>query len=196
MVSVMLLMLLGVPAAVGQTMKASEAMNATTPELFRSAFLQQSMGIEKQFVSLVEAMPQDKFTWRPMEGVRSVAESFLHVATGNHIIVQMMGGKLPEGLNLMTHEKSTTDKSKIVDIIKDSFRAINEVVKNTSDADLAKPADFFGNKTTYLGLILLCATHEHETLGQAIAYARMNNVVPPWTAERQEKMKEKRGSKM
>ena len=46
---------------------------------------------------------------------------------------------------------------------------------------------FFGRESTVRGLYLTVALHEHEHLGQSIAYARMNGIVPPWTAERQAK---------
>ncbi len=58
------------------------------------------------------------------------------------------------------------------------------------DADLDKPVDLFGNKTTVRGGYLLLLSHAHEHLGQSIAYARSNGIVPPWTAKQQAAMKE------
>lgn len=176
--------------------KSTEKGMDKMPAGFQGAFLQQSMAVEKQFVSLAEAIPQDKYTWRPAEGVRSIAESFLHVAGGNYLLPQFIGMKPPGDIQPQAFEKSTTDKAKIIEAIKKSFQYINDVVMKTPDADLEKRAEFFGNKTIMLGVLLIAATHQHETLGQAIAYARSNQVTPPWTVERQERIKEQQGNKM
>ena len=63
-------------------------------------------------------------------------------------------------------------------------------VTATSDADLDKPVKMFGRDTTVRGVMLVAVSHEFEHLGQSIAYARTNGVVPPWTAEQQKRIKE------
>ncbi len=156
----------------------------------QGSFMKQSKAIEQQFVSLAQAVPQEKYNWRPEEGVRSVAESFLHVAAGNYITLMTMGGKVPEGVDARAIEKSTTDKAKIVEEIKKSFKAVNDYVASVPDKDFERHVNFFGNDMTVLDMIMLAATHQHETLGQSIAYARMNHVVPPWTEERQTRMQQ------
>jgi uncharacterized damage-inducible protein DinB len=50
----------------------------------------------------------------------------------------------------------------------------------------------FDRESTVQGVLLLCLTHTWEHLGQAIAYARMNDIVPPWTAEREAQKKAKK----
>lgn len=155
----------------------------------QGSFVRQSMSTEKKLTSLAEAVPQDKFNWRPTEGVRSIAESFLHSAVGNYLMVRMLGGKLPEGLDLMKLEKSTTDKAKVVEEVTKSFKAVNDCIGSIPDADLTKEVSFFGTPMSENDVIMAAADHQHEVLGQAIAYARMNQIVPPWTAARQAKMK-------
>jgi uncharacterized damage-inducible protein DinB len=59
-----------------------------------------------------------------------------------------------------------------------------------SEEDLEKPAELFGMKTTVRGTYMLVLSHVHEHLGQSIAYARSNGIVPPWTAEQEKKVKE------
>jgi len=156
----------------------------------KGSFVRFSSATEEQFVSLVNAVPQEKYNWRPAEGVRSIAESFLHVASGNYITLKTMGGKVPDGIDMMKLEQSTSDKAKISQEVKKSFKAINEYVASLSDADLTREVDFFGNKMSVGDMVMFSSNHQHETLGQAIAYARMNNVVPSWTAMREERIKE------
>jgi uncharacterized damage-inducible protein DinB len=181
--AVVIALLLGLCGAVAQE-------KAAAPKGVQGAFLKQSKFVEGQFVKLANAVPQEKYNWRPGEGVRSIAEAFLHVAEGNYVTLTTMGGKVPEGVNPQTLEKSTTNKAEIVAAMQKSFKAVDDFVVSVPNKDFDRVVDFFGNKMSVLDMIFLAATHQHETLGQAIAYARMNNVVPPWTAERQEQMKQ------
>jgi uncharacterized damage-inducible protein DinB len=87
-------------------------------------------------------------------------------------------------------EKNVTEKSKVIDELKKSFAHVRAGIAATSDADLDKPVKFFGSDSTVRGVLLTAANHEHEHLGQSIAYARVNGIVPPWTAEQQKRLKE------
>jgi len=96
-----------------------------------------------------------------------------------------IGIQAPVGFDFATYEKSMTKKSDIVKSLKDSFAHMEGALKAMSDADMDKPAEFFGMKTTKRGAFLLLLSHAHEHLGQSIAYARSNKVTPPWTAKQQ-----------
>jgi uncharacterized damage-inducible protein DinB len=150
---------------------------------FRAEFLMQQDGVEKELLGLAEATPPGKFGWRPAEGVRSVSEVFVHVAGGNYLFLGFAGVKVPDGSS--PSEKAVTDKAAVIEAMKKSFAALRAGVASISDADLDKPVTVFGHDTTVRGVLLIAATHEHEHLGQSIAYARMNGIVPPWTAARQ-----------
>jgi uncharacterized damage-inducible protein DinB len=159
------------------------------------SFLKQSKRVQGQMESLLGAIPQEKFNWRPMEGVRSIAESFMHAGGGNYLFSGQLGGTAPKGFEESTYEKSLTDKAQILDALRKSFDAVNDAVRNTPESGYGKTVKFFGMDVTILDLIFAAATHQHELLGQQIAYARMNGIVPPWTAEMQKKMKEQETKK-
>jgi uncharacterized damage-inducible protein DinB len=135
---------------------------------------------ENQVESLEQAMPQEKFSWRPMEGVRSVSEVYLHIAGANYYLLSFVGGKMPEGMT-EDMDKTITDKDEIVKMLKDSFAYAKDFISKMKKSDLDKEVEFFGNKTTYRGILYVLLGHIHEHLGQSIAYARMNEVVPPWS---------------
>ena len=140
---------------------------------------------------LAEAMPEGKYSWRPGKGVRSVGEVYMHVAAANLGIPTVCGVQAPAGFpGVEAYEKSLTKKADIEKALKDSFAHMEQAWVGFSDADLEKPVDLFGTKTTVRGAYLLLLSHCHEHLGQSIAYARMNGVVPPWTAKQQAAMKE------
>ena len=147
---------------------------------FRDAFLSQLKDVEGKVVSLAEATPQEKYSWRPAEGVRSVSEVFVHIAGANYFLLTMAGVKPPAGLDPKM-EKTITDKAKVIETVKASFAHARDAVSKMSDADMAKETKMFGRATTYEAVLFFMANHMHEHLGQSIAYARTNGIVPPWS---------------
>jgi uncharacterized damage-inducible protein DinB len=158
---------------------------------FRGEFLWQLDDGAKKLVSLAEAIPAEKYSWRPGEGVRSTSELFMHVAGANFWLPSLMGVPVPEGID-RGMEKTVTQKAEVMDHLQKSIQHLRNAVLNTADADLEKSMTIFDRESTVQGVLLLCLTHTWEHLGQAIAYARMNDVVPPWTAEREAQKKAKK----
>jgi len=152
---------------------------------YRSEILAEAMIQQDKFVRLAEAIPADKYSWRPAPGVRSIAEVFLHVSAANYNLYKLVGTPPPTGLDLSGLEKSTTDKAKIVATLKSSFEHARTAIAAMPDADLQKSLDWFGGKNTERGVLLFIVRHAAEHLGQSIAYARSVGVVPPWTADAQ-----------
>jgi uncharacterized damage-inducible protein DinB len=161
--------------------KAAATPSASGP---RAELVKQCNEVEKKFVDLAQAMPQEKYGWRPGEGVRSVSEVYMHVVGANYFIPSFAGVKPPEGLS-RDMEKTVTEKAKVVEMLKKSFEHVRQALLSKSDADLDSPGKLFGQETTVRDVMLTTVTHMHEHLGQSIAYARMNGVVPPWTAAEQ-----------
>ncbi|MGZ5429106.1 MAG: DinB family protein [Thermoanaerobaculia bacterium] len=178
--------LLAAPAARAQAPAAAPAAPASG---FRAEFLGQHAYGEKQILDLAEATPADKYGWRPGEGVRSISEVYIHIAGGNYFLLGFAGIKPPAGLD-KEMEKNIAEKSKVIDELKKSFAHVRAGIAATSDADLDKPVKMFGRDTTVRGVLLSVVSHEFEHLGQSIAYARTNGIVPPWTAEQQKRLKE------
>ncbi len=172
--------------AFGQT-EGKAAQAAPSAFNVRAEFLDDLKDVEDKVVSLAEAFPQEKYTWRPAEGVRSVSEVFLHLASGNFGFPTFWGAQPPAGIERKGFEKSTTDKTKVIELLKQSYDYMRQAAGKVSDADLTRAVKMFGQETTVSGVLFTVATHQHEHLGQAIAYARMSGVVPPWTAARQAK---------
>src|SRR5512146_2034988 len=152
---------------------------------YKSEVMVEVMVQEDKFVRLAEAIPADKYTWRPAADVRSVAEVFLHVAGANYALYKEVGTPIPAGIDLKNLEKSTTDKERVIVMLKDSFVHARKAITAVPDSDLEKSMDWFGGKITERGFLLFTTRHTAEHLGQSIAYARMNGVVPPWTADAQ-----------
>jgi len=159
------------------------ADNSVSSE-YKSALIADVNDMAEKFVDLAQAFPADKYTWRPGEGVRSVSEVFLHISGGAFNLPQNWGAAPPANFTVKGYEQSTTDKAKIIEQLNQSFVYLKAALQNISDADLAKQVKLYGRDSTGLGVAYHLTNDMHEHLGQAIAYARVNAIVPPWTAER------------
>jgi uncharacterized damage-inducible protein DinB len=141
---------------------------------------------EKKILELEGAVPSEKFEWRPAPGVRSIAEAYLHIAFANYNMTRIATGKAPPAdagfdLNRAKWDSQTTDKAKIKAILQKSFAFAHEAIQALPDADLDKKVDFFGHPMTARAVLFLLVGHDNEHLGQSVAYARMNKIVPPWS---------------
>jgi uncharacterized damage-inducible protein DinB len=152
---------------------------------YRSEVLAEVMIQEDKFLRLADAIPAEKYTWRPAADVRSVAEVFLHVSAANFNLYKLVGTPPPEGFDIKNLEKSTTDKTKVMATLKDSFAHARKAITAMPDANLEKSLDWFGGKNTQRGILLFITRHAAEHLGQSIAYARSVGIVPPWTEDAQ-----------
>ena len=155
---------------------------------YRAEFLEDVAYYEHRYTKLAEAMPADKYTWRPAEGVRSVGEVYTHIIMANYGVAQALGTP-PSGFDLKAVPAMSGDKAKVLPALKESFAHFRRSILVLSDADADKPQKMFNRETTLRGALMMIDRHWGEHLGQSIAYARVNGVVPPWTAESQQQQK-------
>jgi uncharacterized damage-inducible protein DinB len=142
-----------------------------------------------KLLRLAEALPADKYTWRPAEGVRSVSEIFLHVSAGNYNIPRRLGTNPPEGLDIRGLEKSSTEKVKVIETLKASIENVRAAFAKVDDTE--KTAQWIGGRQASMREIMFfIASHSHEHLGQMIAYTRMAGITPPWTEEAQQRQQQ------
>jgi uncharacterized damage-inducible protein DinB len=144
-------------------------------------------GVNKKCVELAQALPSEKLTWRPAPDTRSFAEVFLHVAGERYSILSMMGATPPEGFKAREFEKSTTERDRIVGDLNDSWDFASKTINGMNNADFAKLMPKLGPQANEGDVVYILVADAHEHLGQLIAYARQNGIVPPWTVEAQKK---------
>ena len=153
---------------------------------FQTDLIAQVDDAQKKIMALEDAVPQNKFSWRPMTGVRSISEVFAHISFGNYLMLKIATGKEPPAeagweMNPDKWDKKTTDKAAIKKALEASFDHVHTVLKTVSDADLEKKVDFFGHEMTARAVLISLVGHLNEHLGQEIAYVRSNKIVPPWS---------------
>jgi uncharacterized damage-inducible protein DinB len=133
-----------------------------------------------QINALAAATPADKFSWRPAPGIRSVSEVYMHVVIANYFLLGQAGAKIPPDASaiLKDGEKTVTAKADVQKWLKSSQDAVRAAYP---EGDLQKKVKFFDSDTTADGVYLRILVHNHEHMGQSIAYARTIGVVPPWS---------------
>lgn len=181
--------------AIRSSAQGSDAVSAdhTSPSYdMKGQSLVDLAQVQKKFVDLANAIPADKLTWRPSADSRSFAEVFLHVAGERYGILGLMGAERPAGLDAKTLEKSTTDRAQIVAELSKSWEFTQKTINSMSNADFAKLLPKLGPQANAGDVVYILVADAHEHLGQAVAYARENGIVPPWTAEAQKKAAEKK----
>jgi|HubBroStandDraft_6_1064221.scaffolds.fasta_scaffold90164_1 uncharacterized damage-inducible protein DinB len=151
--------------------------------------------VQTKFVDLANALPAGKLTWRPSADSRSFAEVFLHVAGERYQILNLMGTELPAGFDGKTYEKSTTDKARIVEELNKSWDYAQKAINGMANADFARMIPKLGPQANAGDVIYILVADAHEHLGQVVAYARENGIVPPWTVEQQKKAAEAKAGK-
>jgi uncharacterized damage-inducible protein DinB len=164
-------------------MAASMAIAQERPGGIRGDVIGQIEFAGGRIMDLAKAIPAEKYGWRPADGVRSVGEVVMHVAGGNYFLLGMAGIK---GKELAKDYEKETDKEKILAACKESLDWTKEMVGKMADSDLETKVKIFGGmESTKRNVLLILVGHHHEHLGQLIAYARSNGVVPPWSAKEQ-----------
>jgi hypothetical protein len=173
--------------------RAAEANDKTAPSYdMKGQALLDLEAVQEKFVNLANALPAEKLTWRPSPDSRSFAEVFLHVAGERYGILAMMGTEKPAGFDGKTFEKSTTDRAQIVQELNKSWGFAQTAIQGMSNADFAKLLPKLGPQANAGDVVYILVADAHEHLGQAVAYARENGIVPPWTAEEQKKAAEEK----
>ncbi len=137
--------------------------------------------VTTQLVQLAEAIPADKYGWRPAPGVRSTGEVFMHIVTANHYLLQAAGQKTSKEIESVDVAKISTEKDAVITWLKRALEEVQSAHASATSADMQRKVTLMKHDGTVEGVYLRILVHANEHMGQLIAYARMNGVVPPWS---------------
>ena len=140
-----------------------------------------------KFISLAEAVPEEAWDYRPMEGTRSFGEVFIHIAADNYAPMWSSDMPQPEGVEIEATRESfeayqaeARPKEETLTELRNSFDYLLNALQ-ASEGKMDSSIPFFGNEWMLGDMWIALTTHMHEHLGQTIAYARANEIVPPWS---------------
>jgi hypothetical protein len=142
-------------------------------------------GLRKKFMALAKAVPADKLAWRPMEGTRSFREVFAHIAAEGNTETAMFGRPLPAG-SLADFDPEEARLSQLTDgqliaAMDQAMQSLSTTLGGLSRATINTPIRYYGQSTLPRVAATYTLNDLHEHLGQLVAYARMNSIVPPWS---------------
>jgi uncharacterized damage-inducible protein DinB len=137
--------------------------------------------VSRQLVELAEAIPADKYSWRPASGVRSTSEVFMHIALANLYLLSVTGPPMPSDIQSNQMEKTVTAKPEVIAWLKRSLSAVKTAHAGVTASDLQRKVKVNNRDATVDGMYLRILVHDNEHMGQLVAYARMNGIVPPWS---------------
>jgi uncharacterized damage-inducible protein DinB len=143
----------------------------------QATYAKDAGNLSDKFTGLARVMT-GKYEWKPGEGVRSVGDVFNLIVTENGMLAGLLSGSpAPGGMQ----RSAITDPAKMQDALKSAYDSLSKTIFGLSDSDLQTPIKLFGRDMTKRDAIILMLGDQHEHLGQSIAYARSNGVVPPWS---------------
>src|SRR5215469_9265222 len=152
------------------------ARGQSQPAGLQAAFAKDAGTLSDKFTGLTRVM-SGKYDWKPGQGVRSVGDAFNLIVTENRMLVGVLSGTPKTGAK----PAPITDSEKLQEALKASYVDLQKAITGLSDDDLQAPVKLFGRDMTKLGALMLILDDQHEHLGQSVAYARSNGVVPPWS---------------
>jgi uncharacterized damage-inducible protein DinB len=162
--------------ALAVALMVSLAQAQAQPVGIQTAFGKDAGTLSDKFTALARVM-SGKYDWKPGQGVRSVGDVFNLMVTENRMLVGVLSGTPNTGRK----PAPITDPEKLQEALKASYVDLQKAITGLSDNDLQAPVKLFGRDMTKQGALMLILEDQHEHLGQSIAYARTNGVVPPWS---------------
>ena len=179
LVPVLLLTLIAV-VTLSPSADAQDAITAESAAVVKASFIADLDVMREKFIGLAEAFPQDTYTWRPMDGVRSVSEVLMLIATeGYGFAPTSLGGEAAMAREEMQELRSITEKAQVIAHLNKGFDYAKAQLEAIDPATLT--GRFGRRERTAPEAVLGVAGDMHEHLGQLIAYARANQIVPPWS---------------
>src|SRR6266481_9819581 len=146
------------------------------PAGLQAAFANDAGTLSDKFTGLARVM-SGKYDWKPGQGVRSVGDVFNLIVVENGVLAGVLSGTPNTGAK----PAPITDPEKLQEALKASYVNLQKAITGLSDNDLQAPVKLFGRDMTKRGALMLILNDQHEHLGQSIAYARSNDVIPPWS---------------
>jgi hypothetical protein len=165
---------------------AQDVPNRESALEIRKRYVMDLDTLQSKFLALAEAIPAEKYAWRPAPGVRSIGEAFMHVASEYYVYAPMAYGAtrspvIARGPEALKAFESKSTKPDAVNHLKEGFTYMKQQLEGLDPAAITGTKKLFGGDRTIVETSFVMSGDLHEHLGQLIAYARMNGVTPPWS---------------
>jgi uncharacterized damage-inducible protein DinB len=154
----------------------SKTQSQSQPAGLQAALANDAGTLSDKFTGLARVM-SGRYDWKPAPGVRSVADVFNLIVKENGLLAGVLSGAPNTG----APPAPITDPEQVQEALRASYVSLQEAITGLSDNDLLATVKLFGRDWKKHEAVLYILEDQHEHLGQSIAYARSNGVVPPWS---------------
>jgi hypothetical protein len=182
-----LILMVGLACLVTAPVAAQAVSTSAEFETWRKVQKEDIDGLRNKFMALAKAVPANKLRWRPMEQTRSFHDVFAHVAAEGNTETGMFGGKLPAGsLADFDAEEARLGKlpnDQLIAAMDSSMQSLSTTLAGLSLDKMNTSIIYYGRPTLPRIATTYTLNDLHEHLGQLVSYARMNQIVPPWSKE-------------
>lgn len=169
------LALLALAPAISFAQAAPAPAPSTTPvaDALRAGLARYS----KNMSAAADAMPADKFSFKPTPDQSTFAHLTIHIAESNNLFCSKVSGvAAPEGPKLA----ETDSKDKLVAAVKGSFDFCSTALAKVDDSHLADQIPLFnGRNVSRAGVILILSGSWADHYSAQSMYLRLNGVLPP-----------------
>ena len=146
-------------------------------DLVLTTFLEKWENSKTYLVAMAEAMPSDKFNFRPTERQMAFQDQLMHIKSNMEWLGNTYFGGQKQ--NKTKTSKSKLTKEETIQSLIAGFDEVSTIIKNTPSAALSDKVEFFAGKKTKLQILNLLQDHVTHHRGQLIVYLNLNNIEPP-----------------
>jgi hypothetical protein len=164
---------------------AAEAPASTAPiaNPVSSTIKQQLTRSSKIMAAAAEAMPPEKYNFKPTPEMNSFGHLTMHIAQGNNLLCSKISGMPAPDTSKLA---DTDPKDKLVAALKSSFDFCSTVLANLDDSKLGDPLVLFGNRqSSRAGAMIALSNGWSDHYGGQAIYLRLNGILPPTAQPKQ-----------
>lgn len=133
-------------------------------------------GMKAILLRSAEQVPEEYYSFKPTEAVRSFGQILGHVADSQYYFCSIVRGETNPAPKI---EKTKTSKADLIAALKDAFTYCDKAYDGMTDASGAQMVKLMGGDAPKLGVLTTNSAHSSEHYGNLVVYMRMKNIVPP-----------------
>ena len=133
-------------------------------------------GVKKILLRTAEKVPEENYSFKPTDAVRSLGQILGHVADSQYAFCSAVLGEKNPAPKI---EETKTSKADLIAALKDAFAYCDKAYDGMTDASATQMVKFFGGDTPKLGVLTVNNIHSVEHYGNLVTYMRLKNIVPP-----------------
>ncbi len=142
-----------------------------------STVKQQLTRFSKIIVAAAEAMPAEKFSFKPTPEMNTFAHLTMHITQSNTLLCAKISGTAAPDAGKLA---DTDTKDKLVAGLKASFDFCSTALVNVDDSKLSDPMTLFGNRpSSRAGALIGLSDSWNDHYGAQAIYLRLAGILPP-----------------